>query len=173
MIQKPRRSVTRFFIPLIDVLTLLFCIFLLLPYVKPEDKAAADAPMPPLKPIDPGDPKEAAKRIAELEKEIERLRKEQVEVVQHLTVRTLEIDKDSGQLYYYAGGERLEIRNRQDADRLIQRDRRELLLKEKKPDLYYLFLLPRGKALVPSQRQVDNYRDWFKNAAHGFDTPRS
>src|ERR1017187_4625818 len=30
MIQMPRRSVTRFFIPLIDVLILLFCIFLLM-----------------------------------------------------------------------------------------------------------------------------------------------
>ena len=34
MIQLPRRSVTRFFIPLIDVLTLLFCIFLLMPLIK-------------------------------------------------------------------------------------------------------------------------------------------
>ena len=34
MIQMPRRSVTRFFIPLIDVMILLFCIFLLLPVFK-------------------------------------------------------------------------------------------------------------------------------------------
>ena len=40
MIEFPRRSVTRFFIPLIDVLTLLFCIFLLMPLVKA--KAEAD-----------------------------------------------------------------------------------------------------------------------------------
>ena len=33
-IHMPHRSVTRFFIPLIDVLILLFCIFLLMPYVK-------------------------------------------------------------------------------------------------------------------------------------------
>ena len=32
MIQLPKRSVTRFFIPMIDVLILLFCIFLLLPF---------------------------------------------------------------------------------------------------------------------------------------------
>src|SRR6266571_2346107 len=36
MIQLPKRSVTRFFIPLIDVLTLLFCIFLLMPVVEGE-----------------------------------------------------------------------------------------------------------------------------------------
>ena len=36
MITLPRRSVTRFFIPMIDVLTLLFCIFLLMPFVEKE-----------------------------------------------------------------------------------------------------------------------------------------
>ncbi|HEV3119748.1 MAG TPA: hypothetical protein VGY58_22000, partial [Gemmataceae bacterium] len=40
MIQLPRRSVTRFFIPLIDVLTLLFCIFLLMPLIKATDEDA-------------------------------------------------------------------------------------------------------------------------------------
>ena len=34
MLEMPRRSVTRFFIPLIDVLTLLFCIFLMMPAVR-------------------------------------------------------------------------------------------------------------------------------------------
>ena len=44
MIRLPQRSVTRFFIPLIDVLTLLFCIFLVLPLAKsPEDQPAPDA----------------------------------------------------------------------------------------------------------------------------------
>ena len=44
MIQLPRRSVTRFFIPLIDVLTLLFCIFLMMPAVKKSDEAEAAGP---------------------------------------------------------------------------------------------------------------------------------
>ena len=42
MIRLPRRSVTRFFIPLIDVLTLLFCVFLLLPLGPPEDENPDD-----------------------------------------------------------------------------------------------------------------------------------
>ena len=46
MITQPRRSVTRFFIPLIDVLILLFCIFLLMPFVsRPE--GAKDVEPPP------------------------------------------------------------------------------------------------------------------------------
>ena len=39
MIQMPRRSVTRFFIPLIDVLTVLFGIFLLMPIVREKTEA--------------------------------------------------------------------------------------------------------------------------------------
>ena len=37
MIQMPHRSVTRFFIPLIDVLLLLFCIFLLMPLANEDE----------------------------------------------------------------------------------------------------------------------------------------
>ena len=47
MIKRPHRSVTRFFIPMIDVLILLFCIFLLMPFVSQgsnpnDDPEAAD-----------------------------------------------------------------------------------------------------------------------------------
>ena len=42
MIHLPRRSVTRFFIPMIDVLTLLFCVFLLLPVFQQSQSANPD-----------------------------------------------------------------------------------------------------------------------------------
>ncbi len=42
MIQMPHRSVTRFFIPLIDVLFLMFSMFLLLPFMQPGAKAGKD-----------------------------------------------------------------------------------------------------------------------------------
>ena len=51
MIQLPKRSVTRFFIPLIDVLTLLFCIFLLMPMVKSGSEAATGSPEPMITPF--------------------------------------------------------------------------------------------------------------------------
>ena len=41
MLHMPRRSVTRFFIPLIDVLTLLFCVFLVMPLAKGTGEDAA------------------------------------------------------------------------------------------------------------------------------------
>ncbi len=43
MIERPKRSVTRFFVPLIDVLILLFCIFLLMPFVASSSEAEPDA----------------------------------------------------------------------------------------------------------------------------------
>src|SRR5437764_13258735 len=43
MIQLPHRSVTRFFIPLIDVLTLLFCIFLVMPLARSPEAGESDA----------------------------------------------------------------------------------------------------------------------------------
>jgi hypothetical protein len=64
MIQMPQRSVTRFFIPLIDVLTLLFCIYLLMPIVKPsEDGNGAEG-------------SSDAKLSADERRELERLRRE-------------------------------------------------------------------------------------------------
>src|SRR5262245_5260347 len=61
MIRMPHRSVTRFFIPLIDVLLLLFCIFLLMPIAREaeletERESAA----------------ELAYRVEQLEAELER-----------------------------------------------------------------------------------------------------
>ncbi len=77
MIRPPRRSVTRFFIPMIDVLTLLFCIFLLMPFVKSagEGEAAENGlPAPKVEPP-PGDPKEQAKKIEQLQRDLERVKK--------------------------------------------------------------------------------------------------
>ena len=48
MIQMPRRSVTRFFIPLIDVMTLLFCIFLLMPMIQSTGEGPEGPPLPAL-----------------------------------------------------------------------------------------------------------------------------
>ena len=46
MLEMPCRSVTRFFIPLIDVLILLFCIFLMMPAVKRTAEAEVGATAP-------------------------------------------------------------------------------------------------------------------------------
>jgi hypothetical protein len=176
MIELPRRSVTRFFIPLIDVLTLLFCIFLLMPYVKRgdgddgrtasasergergESKTAADA-----------NPAELARRLEELRRELEKLRAARGQVLQErLVLHVLEIDPADGKLYY-RDPQRVEIASAADASALIARQREAAGSKE----LYYLILYPRQPSGYPTQRQYTSYDRWFQGAAHSFDIPGS
>ena len=170
MIQMPRRSVTRFFIPLIDVLTLLFCIFLLMPLVKAPAEAgdegrpgSADAERPDgTKPHD-----DTPER---LRAELEQLRKEKMQVLQQrLAVRVLEIDPASGKLYYH-DPERAEVSNQADAEELIRRDRQAI--GDGRRELYYEILYPRDPASpYPLREQRKKYDDWFKDVAHGWDIP--
>jgi hypothetical protein len=191
MIQFPRRSVTRFFIPLIDVLTLLFCIFLLMPMIKPagETQESTDPLAPHLARGDAArapsarsqqtespslnqrdrDRSEAGNLERERE-ELERLRNEKIQVLQQrLFIRVLEIDPDTGKLYYREPDGVREIASQADALGLITRNQREAGGRE----LYYLFLFPRRLTGYPEQKQLERYHNWFKGVAHGTDNPLS
>src|SRR5438046_7869898 len=97
MIKPPRRSVTRFFIPMIDVWTLLFCIFLLMPYVKPVE--GEEPPVPEAKAADPKDPAEMQKELDRLRRERDRFARERDQAVRTQIVCVLEIDRDTGELF--------------------------------------------------------------------------
>jgi hypothetical protein len=172
VIRPPHRSVTRFFIPLIDVLTLLFCIFLLMPYVTPAEGEPAAEPTPTrdaeASPSGAGDdPAELREDLRRAESDRGRLRERLDTVLKHLAIRVLEIDKDTGKLYYY-GPDRLDVRSEADAQRLIAREQRAAAGRE----VYFLFLFPRDVSGYPLQKQVDAYRRWFRDVPHGFDNPR-
>ena len=116
MIQMPKRSVTRFFIPLIDVLILLFCIFLLMPLVKAQPGATDDTGIGRA-PGSDTEPRElpAQETVERLRAELEQLRRAKVQVLQQrLAVRVLEIDARTGKLYYH-DPERAEISNQAEA----------------------------------------------------------
>ena len=176
MIEMPRRSVTRFFIPLIDVLTLLFCIFLLLPLAKaPGGQTAED-----LRRLEEERQRlqqqlDAARRKGEelpreVQEQLERLRQQQAKALQErLAVRVLEIDGRTGKLYYL-DPERVEIRDEGDAHALVERDRRERGLGGR--ELYYLILYPRDRgSSYPTRGQQAQYDRWFQGVAHGYDVP--
>jgi hypothetical protein len=177
MLQMPRRSVTRFFIPLIDVLTLLFCIFLLLPLVKNSDDATLSSEML--------DRDEKIRRLEleveslrhqgndlpqNLRDELDKLRRERLQILQNrLAIHVLEIDGSTGKLYYQ-GRTRYEIHSQVDAQELIERDR--LAQRTGGKELFYLILYPRDPASVyPLREQREMYERWFKDVAHGFDVP--
>jgi hypothetical protein len=179
MIQFPRRSVTRFFIPLIDVLTLLFCIFLLMPMVK-ETGETQESPNTPAADLTLAQESRNAASIKEGRSEsgavareretLARLRSEKMEVLQQrLYIRLLEIDADTGRLFYREADGVREIASQADALELIQRHQREAGNRE----LYYLFLFPRKLTGYPEQRQLERYDSWFKTVAHGTDNPLS
>ena len=168
----PHRSVTRFFIPLIDVLILLFCIFLLMPYVTP-----AESEPPETTPVNrdtealrSGTDDDAAQLRRDLERaEAERNRLQDMldGMLKRLAVRVLEIDKDTGKLHYY-DPDRIEVATEVDAHLMIDRERRSAGGRE----IYFLFLFPREVSGYPLQKQVDAYRRWFRDVPHGFDNRR-
>lgn len=172
MISLPRRSVTRFFIPLIDVLILLFCIFLLMPFVSapantPDEKTEAQPAPPEL----PTDVKELQTRLTAVTKErdeaVKRLDRFQKERGERLVVRVLEIDPATGRLAYYAPG-RQEIASQAQAEQLIAYEKR--LAGEK--DIFFTIQYPRQASKHPTDTDLASYRDWFKNVPHGFEIPR-
>ena len=177
MIRLPQRSVTRFFIPLIDVLTLLFCIFLVMPLAQSpdEDKAEAErlANEERLRQLQA----ELARRSRagsdvpeQLREEIERLKREKTKALQdRLAVRVFEIDGRTGKLSY-RDPQRVEVPNQAAAHELIKRDRSALGLGSR--ELYYLILYPRDPdSSYPTGGQREQYDRWFEGVALGYDIP--
>jgi hypothetical protein len=173
VIRLPQRSVTRFFIPLIDVLTLLFCIFLVMPLVGPAEGEADAAREEKEKKLND---ELATLRQQQpdlsrhLQEELDRLRQEKVQALKdRLALRVLEIDGTTGKLYYL-DPERVEIRNQADARQLIERDQRQRGLGQR--ELYYLILYPRDpKSDFPTEGQRKDYERWFDEVALAFDVP--
>ena len=171
MIRKPHRSVTRFFIPLIDVLILLFCIFLLMPFVSKPDDGANPSETPPAM-RDPSLPDDVEKLQQELSialRRVEELKKQRANVGERLSVRVIEIAKDTGKLFYFDadGAGKLELKDQADAQRLINQTRSRAGAK----DAFFLILYPRELSGFPLREQVETYRRWFKDVPHGFDNP--
>ena len=176
MIRPPQRAVTRFFIPLIDVLILLFGIFLFLPFVSRPDTGPPDPNADPTA-AGAANAEDLRQKVVELElklaqasQEIARLQKSAANPANRLSVRVLEIDPDTGRLFYYdpySPEPRQEVRDQADAQRLIDQQRRAARGK----DVFFLVLYPRRLTGFPLQEQVDRYRRWLKDVPHGFDNP--
>jgi hypothetical protein len=177
MIQMPRRSITRFFIPMIDVLTLLFCIYLLMPMVRnPEQKQQDELRSleEKLRRLEAELARRTSKdpdMTAQLRAEVERLRREKIKALkERLAVRVLEIDGNRGHLFA-RGGDGQEIKSEADAHRLIELDRQKQGGAGKK-ELYYLILYPRDPLSgYPTREQKQKYDHWFEGVALSYDDP--
>jgi hypothetical protein len=171
MIERPKRSVTRFFVPLIDVLILLFCIFLLMPFVStPESALPKDKAKDKTKAVEQPIPKDPAELRAELERarrEIDRLRAEKGNLADRLSVKVLEIDPRDGRLYYFQDGQRVNVTTQEAAEAVITLHKRASGTK----DPFFLILYPRQRTGFPEQQQADDYARWFKDVQFQFDRP--
>ncbi len=187
MIQMPRRSVTRFFIPLIDVLLLLFCIFLLMPIASEtelEDKRDSLAEQTEstevlerelerrtkeLREFESLRPK--LEEVAKLQQEIDRLRiQSRLDVRQRTVFQIIDVDGKTGEISFYDPSERapLAVRDQRTAELLIERHQREAGTKE----LFYHFLYPRPETGYPTEAQERQYREWFAKVAHSLQEAR-
>jgi hypothetical protein len=176
MLQMPRRSVTRFFVPLIDVLTLLFCIFLMMPAVKKvSETETSDA-------VKKDELTERQQRLAqrehaaaekerELRQELDRLRRETTEkVLNGLSTRVFEIDPKTGELFY-RDPDRVNVVDANQVKGLIRRDRDRA---GPGREIYYVILYPREALVgggVPSDPQKTTYDSWFADVPHRYDIP--
>jgi hypothetical protein len=168
VIKTPRRSVTRFFIPLIDVLILLFCIFLLMPFVSGPPTEAPDAKAPP-KEVLPDDVRALQRELTEARDRLKRMEKAtQTNLADRLSVRVLQIDRKDGTLYYF-DPDRQEIRTAADALKLIGRQKTLASTAGGVKDVLFMILFP-PKSSYPTDEQVKEIRRWFKDVPVGFDT---
>jgi hypothetical protein len=170
----PRRSVTRFFIPLIDVLILLFCIFLLMPFVSsaPEPDPGADSKAATPEAKLPDDVKTLQAMLKEERQRVEKLQREKHSdyLKKHLAVAVLEIDPATGALYY-TDPQRQDIKTQAEAIRYINRQRLQASAGGSVKDVLFLIRFPRKVSGFPTEPQVEQIRDWFKDAAYQFDVP--
>lgn len=183
MIRAPRRSVTRFFIPLIDVLLLLFCIFLLMPLGSEEKlRESQDAS------------KSLSEDVESLEREIQQLREQMLRfrslepklreldqllekldrlekagkknLLDRVAIQVIDIDGKTGAIYFYDAGKsdapRIALGTEASVNDLIERHKRENPGRE----LYYFFLYPRPETGFPTFAQERRLKSWFRGVAH-------
>lgn len=170
MIERPKRSVTRFFVPLIDVLILLFCIFLLMPFVEVPESTTNKDEETKAKPAPDDLPKTDPELRAELERhkrELEKMKAERGNLSDRLSVKVLEIDSDSGMLYYFQDGERIAVKDQNAAETLINVHKAQSGTR----DPFFLLLYPRRRSGYPEKPQLEQYERWFKDVQFKFDRP--
>lgn len=175
MIELPKRSVTRFFIPLIDVLILLFCIFLLLPFSSHQVRESGGQNS---QSVSDGDSK-LKNRLMEIDRERKRLSETRSAAGRELSGRIapviLKIDTGDGGLVREnsSGPVRIDAEaNPGQVRRMVEEDRRRLAAsggESREP--YYIFL-PSPSSPFPTVYQRQKYLRWFAEADAAADVGR-
>lgn len=174
MIQMPQRSVTRFFIPMIDVLLLLFCIFLLMPMATEEAKVKEEKELK-------GEKERLSERLKEMEKlkpdlakmadlmlKIKELEAWKARPLEKLFVRGIDVDAE-GNMVFRQGFSRdkpYTITSKDDARALIKVHQDQAGGRE----VYYLFFLEWKGAVGVDL--ISKTADWFKGVSYTFEVEK-
>lgn len=165
MIERPKRAVTRFFIPLIDVLILLFCIFLLMPFMNQPGSAEPTTKQPEDK--KDATPEELKREIAGLRlelskalKDIRQLQEERTNPAEKVAPFILEIEPSLGHLMYYSAGKAVRIKDQRDAQEVIDQHKRRIGIGK---DPLFIIMMPRQVSGHPTAPELAEYRSWFKD----------
>jgi hypothetical protein len=183
MLKMPHRNVTRFFIPLIDVLILLFCIFLLMDFSSEEKYREQSVDVELQTASAKGIEEELTRRNKELQKfeelrpqltemdkmreELERLRgATQQNLQDRAFFRIIDIDGKDGSISFYdennAEQPIVKIPDARAARALIEKHAKEA----KGRELYYYFMPPRPLRGYPTAKQNRQYKEWFAKTAN-------
>ncbi len=176
MITLPRRSVTRFFIPLIDVLILLFCIFLLMPFVSgtPAPDPSEAKTQPPKEPL-PDTVPALQRELTEARDRLKRMEQTtRTNIADRLSVRVLQVGKDrNGVFLYYYEPDRQEIRTEADALKLITQQKTAASKAGGVKDVLFLVMYPRDaagtEAGFPDDKEEKVIRGWFRDVPLKFE----
>lgn len=171
MIERPKRAVTRFFIPLIDVLILLFCIFLLMPFMeKPESAESAEKSADKNKTVEElrKDNLMLRMELDTAKRDVKKLQDDRRNPAEKLNIMVFEIDPKDGKLFYYKNGTAVAVPDQRAVQDVI--DTHKLLSVDRDP--FFLIRRPRDrKTGFPSGPQVEQYKNWFREVSHQLDSP--
>ncbi len=156
----PSRSVTRFLLPLADVMTLLFAIFLLLPHLEQQPGVQAGEVASPGSLWTAGEQRQVREELSRLRRVTE------LPVSQRLHFVVLNIDGKTGDLTLQEAGKELAFSNQEAIDPVIQRHQESARAGGR--ELFYVLQLPRdwkfpGVSAVfrPNDDDKKRYAQWF------------
>lgn len=176
MIQMPRRNVTRFFIPLIDVLILLFCIFLLMEF---NSESAKDEQVELVAEQTQNFERTEAERVrltnerhkfeADLPKlnELDKLRQEleelknasKRELTEQWSLQIIDVET-KGQLVSFYDRKTLKV-EKIETEEAVKKLVKKHLDEANGRKVYYLFEYPCGKLTDLATSKRDRYYSWF------------
>jgi hypothetical protein len=183
MIRMPQRSVTRFFIPLIDVLLLLFVIFLLMPIANEEDlQKSHDASKNLGEDVDYLEKeiealRDQLKRYAKLEPKLNELEalQEKLDRLEKLSRKNLQervaftivdVDPKTGGLYWFDVADEKDPKRPLETEAAVKDlvDRIQRENPGRQP--YFYFRWPPFDSPWPTLDQQRTYTRWFKGTAN-------